>query len=139
MIAIRASLAAACLFCAWPALAQPFGTGPGGMPVGSSMAGAPLYGAPARPAPAVPGARVFGDTAEERAWLRRGGRPYDDSHLRPDLPRAKDAPSIQERALQGRSRLDAGRAGVYARSGPAAIGGSAITRPALQAPRRAPR
>ena len=54
-----------------------------------SMAGAPLYGVQPPAAPAVPNAQLFGDTPEERAWLREGGRPYDDRHLRPKVPRVR--------------------------------------------------
>ncbi|MFD2238401.1 hypothetical protein [Aureimonas populi] len=113
------------------AWAQPFESGPPGTVVGTSQSGARVGGAVRLNTPRVPNARVFGDTVEERAW----GRDYDDSHLRPRVPRATADTPIELRAREGSSRLDSGRAGSFAREGPRAIGGSSVTRPALGARR----
>ncbi|HDZ75634.1 MAG TPA: hypothetical protein ENH55_23280 [Aurantimonas coralicida] len=122
----RFALLAALLLPA-PAFAQAFDPGPMGDVPGRSMSGLPIVGAP-RPSagPRIPGARVFGDTAEERAY----GRDFDDSYLRPVVPRfgrGADVPS-ELRAMEGRSDLNSVNAGAFARGGPAAIGRSAVTR-----------
>ncbi|WP_206453118.1 hypothetical protein [Aurantimonas marina] len=109
------------------AFAQAFDPGPMGDVPGKSMSGLPIVGAPRPPAgPRVPGAGVFGDTVEERAY----GRDYDDSYLRPVVPRFRQGANVPNelRAMEGRSDLNSVNAGAFARSGPSAIGGSAITR-----------
>ncbi|HEX2017781.1 MAG TPA: hypothetical protein VGO17_02470 [Aurantimonas sp.] len=116
----------AALFLPSAALAQAFDPGPiGGVP-GGSVSGMRIDGAP-RPAtgPRVPGADVFGDTVEERAY----GKNYDDSDLRPVVPRnGQEGGAIERRATEGRSDLNDINAGDFARSGPNAIGDSAVTR-----------
>lgn len=118
-----ASLLALC-FGGGDALAQAFEPGPPGTPTGSSMSGARIVGAPPLPrGNRIPNARVFGDTAEERAY----GRDFDDSYITPPVPRGiGKAPANAARA--GRSDIDPARAGDFARSGPAAIGRSPVTR-----------
>jgi len=109
------------------AFAQAFDPGPMGDVPGMSMSGLPIVGTPQPPAgPRIPGARVFGDTVEERAY----GRDFDDSYLRPVVPRfGRDADMPNElRAMEGRSDLNSVNAGAFARSGPTAIGRSAVTR-----------
>jgi len=110
-----------------PLAAQPFEAGPPGTVVGSSMSGAPIGGyRPSRPAVAVPGAPVFGDTVEERSW----GRDYDDSHLRPKVPRPDaDGAETRLRAAQGRSTIQSDTAGDFARSDPSVLNQSGVTRP----------
>ncbi|KQT47479.1 hypothetical protein ASG43_10260 [Aureimonas sp. Leaf454] len=117
-----AALAATAL----PASAQAFGPGPAGIPVGSSMAGARIGGAPPpQNNRRIPNADVFGDEAEERAF----GRDYDDSYLRPKVGTFPRDGVTERRAIEGRSSLNGLGAGVFAREGPSAIGGSAVTRP----------
>ncbi|MCQ8783188.1 hypothetical protein [Mangrovibrevibacter kandeliae] len=126
--------AGAALLIAEPALAQAFDPGPPGTVVGSSMAGKRIGPYTPRTQPRIKGARVFGDTVEERAY----GRDYDDSYLTPEIPVFRSQSDRDAlRASQGRSRLDDASAGAYARSGPSAIGGSAITRPGSQRSHRA--
>ncbi|MBO0905657.1 hypothetical protein [Jiella sonneratiae] len=123
-LAIQAAIAAAALG-AVPAVSQPFDPGPQVFVPGQSMAGARIGGAPPRPNVGIPNAKIHGDTVEERAY----GRPYDDSYLRPKIP--KGTPGIEEterRATEGSGRLDDVNAGSFAREGPAAIGSSAVTR-----------
>ncbi|UIJ72298.1 hypothetical protein [Aurantimonas sp. HBX-1] len=123
---IRLALIAA-LLGPGPALAQAFDPGPIGSVPGSSVSGMRIDGAPRRAAgPRVPGADVFGDTVEERVY----GKDYDDSYLRPVVPRggAASGATIERRATEGRSDLNDINAGDFARSGPNAIGGSAVTR-----------
>ena len=108
------------------AAAQAFEPGPPGTPVGSSMAGAKIVGAPKQPrGDQIPNAKVFGDTAAERAY----GRDFDDSYITPKVPRGigKDRTNAA-RAQTGRSNVDPTNAGDFARSGPQAIGKSAVTR-----------
>ncbi|MBB4003315.1 hypothetical protein [Aurantimonas endophytica] len=123
---IRMALLAA-LLAPSPVLAQAFDPGPMGSVPGSSVSGMRIDGAP-RPAagPRVPGADVFGDTVEERVY----GKDFDDSYLRPVVPRGSseaNRDSIERRATEGRSDLNDINAGDFARSGPNAIGGSAVT------------
>ena len=108
------------------AFAQAFGNGPPGTLPGSSMSGARIVGAPPRPrANRVPNARVFGDTAEERAF----GRDVDDSYIRPKVRTGiRSGRSSEETATSGRSELNPINSGAYARQGPAAIGASSVTR-----------
>lgn len=132
MLKQRAAIAAAVVLLAGataaPALAQPFESGPPGTVVGSSMSGARIGGAPAVGGRRIQGADVFGDTVEERAW----GRDYDDSHLRPTVRRPEpDEVPTELRAREGQPALDPLNAGAFARSGPGAIAGSAVTRPSL--------
>jgi len=94
---------------------------------GRSMSGLPIVGALPPPAgPRIPGARVFGDTVEERAY----GRDFDDSYLRPVVPRFGRGANVPNelRAMEGRSDLNSVNAGAFARGGPSAIGRSAVTR-----------
>lgn len=108
-----------------PAMAQPFDPGPGISVPGSSMAGAKIGGAPPRPNIGIRNAPVFGDTVEERYY----GRDYDDSYLRPKIPKgASGAGETARRAIEGKSRLDGIGADSFAREGPGAIGSSAVTR-----------
>lgn len=108
------------------ALAQAFDPGPlvaipGGSAVPDRIGGAPDHLGGVR----IEGGSVFGDTVEERAY----GREFDDSYLRPEVRRgAEDAGGAAARAIEGRSALDPTAAGEFARQGPAAIGGSAVTR-----------
>lgn len=127
---LRSTIGAALLMIAPPASAQPFGPGPAGTVIGSSMTDAPIAGAPRVGGGRIPGARLFGDTAEERAV----GRPYDDGrrNLRVPRPDPEGAP-IELRAVEGRPTLDPLNSGVFARSGPTAIGASPVTRPSLGA------
>lgn len=122
------------LLAASPVLAQAFGPGPMGTVPGSSMAGAPIGGSPRlRPRNQIPNAPVFGDTVEERAY----GREFDDSYLRPVVPRPDlggDETAI--RATRGRSTVEQDNAGAFARSDPSAINQSGVTRP-IAPPRRA--
>jgi hypothetical protein len=106
--------------------AQAFGSGPPGTPTGSSMSGARIVGAPPPlRGNRVPNARVFGDTAEERAY----GKDFDDSYIRPKIRTGvRRGISNEERATAGRSELNPINSGAYARQGPSAIGGSSITR-----------
>ncbi|GGE20585.1 hypothetical protein GCM10011390_44860 [Aureimonas endophytica] len=105
--------------------AQPFDPGPPGIVPGSSMSGARIDGAPAvRRAPRVKGAEIFGDTAAERAY----GREFDDSYLRPRVPREGRERSTESRATEGRSDLNSINAGEFATEGPNAIGASPVTR-----------
>ncbi|HEY9055742.1 MAG TPA: hypothetical protein VIN77_01190 [Aurantimonas sp.] len=109
-----------------PVFAQAFDPGPMADVPGMSMSGARIVGAPPPAGPRIPGAKVFGDTIEERAY----GRDYDDSYLRPIVPRfgqGADVP-IELRAMEGRSDLNSLNAGAFARGGPSAIGRSAVTR-----------
>ncbi|RFC64171.1 hypothetical protein DYI37_07385 [Fulvimarina endophytica] len=105
------------------ATAQPYGPGPAGDLPGTSMADLPIVGAPQR-VPGIPGARIFGDTNEERLY----GKPFDDSYLTPKVIRPDVGNSASRQAIEGRSALGGVAADLYAREGPAAIGGSAITR-----------
>ena len=127
---LQSTIALTALLLATPVLAQPFGPGPAGTVVGSSMADMPIAGAPRVGGNRIPGAELFGDTAEERTV----GRPYDDGrdNLRIPRPDPEGAP-IELRAVEGRSVLDPLNSGVFARSGPEAIGASPVTRPALGA------
>ena len=123
----RFTAAAAFLISCLPAagLAQPFDPGPGFIVPGSSMSGARIDGAPrTRSTPAIPNAPIFGDTAAERYY----GREFDDSYLRPRVPRGAPERSNEETATQGRAELNTINAGEFARSGPNAIGRSAVTR-----------
>lgn len=108
------------------ALAQAFGSGPAGTPTGSSMSGARIVGAPPPlRGNRVPNARVFGDTAEERAY----GKDYDDSYIRPKVRTGlRSGASNEERATEGRSELNTINSGAFSRQGPSAIGRSAVTR-----------
>lgn len=130
MMILRSTIGAAFLAIAAPALAQPFGPGPAGTVIGSSMADIPIGRTPAVGANRIQGAELFGDTAEERAV----GRPYDDGrrNLRVRRTDPEGAP-IELRAVEGRAVLDPLNSGVFARSGPTAIGASPVTRPALGA------
>lgn len=122
----RFALLAALLLPA-PAVAQPFDPGPMGDVPGMSMSDLPIVGTPPPPAgPRIPGAKVFGDTVEERAY----GRDFDDSYLRPVVPRLGRGANVPNelRAMEGRSDLNSVNAGAFARSGPTAIGRSAVTR-----------
>ena len=118
-----------CLAGAPAALAQPFDPGPAGTPVGSSMAGARIGGAPAVPTRGhIPNADVFGDTVEERTY----GRDYDNSYLTPDVPQPDaDGTETELEATRGRSDLNTGNAGAFARSDPSVINESGVSRPAL--------
>ena len=112
------------------ALAQAFDPGPMGDVPGTSASGARIGGAPSRPAgPRIRGADVFGDTVPERAY----GRNFDNSYLKPKIPRtdAADQPSAAERAVEGRSDLNGISAESFARQGPNAAGSSAVTRRSL--------
>ena len=69
-------------------------------------------------------ARVFGDTAEERAY----GKDYDDSYIRPKVRTGlRSGRTNEETATEGRAGLDPINSGAYARQGPSAIGRSAVT------------
>ena len=117
-----------------PAVAQPFDPGPGISVPGSSMAGARIGGAPQKPVVGIRNAPVFGDTVEERYY----GRDYDDSYLRPKIPRnANGTGETERRAIEGNSRLDGIGAGTFAREGPGAIGSSSVTRGRSGGPHRA--
>ncbi|BDA86290.1 hypothetical protein Sa4125_38320 [Aureimonas sp. SA4125] len=106
------------------AAAQAFEPGPPGTPTGTSMAGASIVGAPKLPrGNRIPNARVFGDTAEERAY----GRDFDDSYITPEVPRGIGRKTTNP-ARAGRSDIDPTSAGDFARGGPAAIGQSSVTR-----------
>ncbi|WP_058371597.1 hypothetical protein [Fulvimarina pelagi] len=105
------------------ALAQPYGPGPAGTLPGTSMADIPIVGAPVR-RPGIAGAEIFGDTNAERQF----GKPYDDSYLKPKVPRLEGGNSAAKRAVEGRSDLNSVSAGIFAREGPAAIGRSSVTR-----------
>ena len=105
--------------------AQAFGSGPPGTPTGSSMSGARIVGAP-KPGHGrrIPNAKVFGDTAEERAY----GKDYDDSYIRPKIRTGvRSGRTNEETATEGRAGLDPINSGAYARQGPSAIGRSAVT------------
>lgn len=130
-IAFAALLAAA---SAGPARSQAFDPGPPGTAVGSSMSGARIGGhRPVRTPFAVPNAPVFGDTVEERAY----GRDYDDSTLRPRVPRPDaDGASTRLRAREGSSVIRPDTAGDFARSDPGVLNRSGVTRP-IAAPGRA--
>lgn len=121
-----AALLAGLTFSAGAAQAQAFGSGPPGTPTGSSMSGARIVGQPkVRSGNRVPNARVFGDTAEERAY----GKDFDDSYIKPKVRKGiRSGKSNAERAAEGRSSLDPAAAGAYAVDGPTAIGRSAVTR-----------
>ncbi len=116
------------------AMAQPFDPGPPGTPVGSSMSGAVIPGAPRVRSPlAIPNAPVFGDTVEERQY----GRDYDNSYLKPRIPRPDaDGSSTRLRAREGDPAIGPDRAGDFARSDGSVINESGVTRP-LTPPRRA--
>ena len=103
--------------------AQPLGPGPAGTLPGTSMADLPIIGAP-RGVPGIPGAKIFGDTNAER----RFGKPFDDSYLRPKIVRPDAGNSAARQAIEGRSDLNGVSADIFAREGPSAIGGSAVTR-----------
>ncbi len=122
----RCALLAAFLLPA-SAFAQAFDPGPPAAVPGMSMSGLPIVSVPTPPAgPRIPGANVFGDTVEERAY----GRDFDDSYLRPVVPRfgrGTNGPN-ELRAMEGRSDLNSVNAGAFARSGPTAVGRSAVTR-----------
>ncbi|KAB0679290.1 hypothetical protein [Aureimonas leprariae] len=108
-----------------PALAQPFEPGPTSSVPGSSMAGARIDGAPpTRAGPRIKDAPIFGDTVEERAY----GREYDNSYLRPRVPRPDGERSNEAVATQGRADLNPVNAGEFATGGPNAIGASSVTR-----------
>ncbi|MDY8109017.1 hypothetical protein U0C82_07655 [Fulvimarina sp. 2208YS6-2-32] len=111
--------------CAMPAgtLAQPLGPGPAGTLPGTSMADLPIVGAP-RTRPGIPGAEIFGDTNAERRY----GKPFDDSYLRPKVIRPDAGNSAARQAILGRPDLNGVSAEIFAREGPSAIGGSAISR-----------
>ncbi len=127
-------LALATALLSLPAAAQPFDPGPGISVPGSSVAGAEIGGAPPRPAVGIRNAPVFGDTVEERYY----GRDYDDSYLRPKVPRgAQGTGEAERRATEGNSRLDGISAGSFAREGPGAIGSSSVTRGRSGSPHRA--
>lgn len=110
------------------AQAQAFDPGPRGSVPGSSVSGMRINGAPTPNAGRrIRGADVFGDTVEERTY----GRNYDDSYLKPRVPRPngdETEASIEERAVEGRPDLNGISAGAYATQGPNAIGRSEITR-----------
>ncbi len=122
---IRLALLAA-LLLPGAALAQAYDPGPMGDVPGSSASGMRIGGSPAAPAgPRIRGADVFGDTVTERAY----GKNFDDSYLKPKVPRSRGAqPSTAERAVEGRSDLNGISAGSFARQGPGAVGRSAVTR-----------
>lgn len=108
-----------------PAGAQPFDPGPGFSVPGSSMAGARIDGAPrTRANPRIHQAPIVGDTVEERYY----GRDYDDSYLRPRVPRPGKARSNEATATDGRADLNTINAGEFATEGPNAIGSSTVTR-----------
>jgi hypothetical protein len=107
------------------ALAQPFDPGPTSSVPGSSMSGARIDGAPGtRAGPNIPGADIFGDTVEERFY----GRDYDNSYLRPRVPRGAKERSNEAVATEGRPDLNPVNAGEFATDGPNAIGRSSVTR-----------
>ena len=124
----RAAVAAAFLaltLSGGEAGAQAFGSGPPGTPTGRSMSGARIVGAP-KPAHGrrIPNAKVFGDTAEERAY----GKDYDDSYIRPKVRTGlRSGRTNEETATEGRAGLDPINSGAYARQGPSAIGRSTVT------------
>ena len=122
---IRLALLAA-LLLPGAALAQAYDPGPMGDVPGSSASGMRIGGSPAAPAgPRIRGADVFGDTVTERAY----GKNFDDSYLKPKVPRSRAAqPSTAERAVEGRSDLNGSNAGNFARQGPDAAGRSEVTR-----------
>jgi hypothetical protein len=122
---IRLALLAA-LLLPGAALAQAYDPGPMGDVPGSSASGMRIGGSPAAPTgPRIRGADVFGDTVTERAY----GKNFDDSYLKPKVPRSRGAqPSTAERAVEGRSDLNGISAGSFARQGPGAVGRSAVTR-----------
>lgn len=119
---------AALLLLEEPALPQAFGPGPPGTPVGSSMSGLRIGPQKAPRLRGIPNADPFGDEAEERAF----GKDYDDSYLHPRIGNGRGSVSNEERATEGRSDLNGVNAGAFATEGPAAIGGSAVTRPSLR-------
>ncbi|MEF2553022.1 hypothetical protein VQ042_16910 [Aurantimonas sp. A2-1-M11] len=110
------------------ALAQAFDPGPMGDVPGSSASGMRIGGGQPAPAgPRIRGADVFGDTVTERAY----GKNFDDSYLKPRVPRpgsGEPQPSTAERAVEGRSDLNGLSADSFARQGPNAAGRSAVTR-----------
>ncbi|WP_062210191.1 hypothetical protein [Aureimonas sp. AU12] len=115
------------LAAAGAANAQAFDPGPMGTPVGSSMSGARIGGSkPSRPPLVIQNAPVFGDTVEERTY----GRDYDNSYLKPRIPRPDaDGSQTRLRAAEGRSTIEADTAGDFARSDPSVINRSGVTRP----------
>lgn len=73
--------------------------------------------------------------AEDIARPRAVRRQLDASDIRPDIRTSPPASAGSSRARAGQPGLDRGRAGDFARSGPAAIGASPVTRPSLGARR----
>ncbi|WP_152047229.1 hypothetical protein [Aureimonas psammosilenae] len=107
------------------ASSQAFDPGPGFIVPGSSMSGARIDGAPrTRTTPAIPNAPIFGDTAAERYY----GREFDDSYLRPKVPRLAPERSNEAVTTEGRSDLNIVNSGEFATGGPNAIGSSSVTR-----------
>ncbi|KAA0968626.1 hypothetical protein FPY71_17265 [Aureimonas fodinaquatilis] len=110
-----------------PAIAQIYAPGPIAPPA-QSAAGMRIDGAPSiNRGVDISSPNLDGDTPEKRAY----GRAYDDSYLRQNIPRPRLGTPMELRATQGRSTLNSVNSGYFARSGPAAIGSSNVTRPSL--------
>lgn len=115
-------------FMTTAAQAQIFAPGPGYSVPGSSVSGMRIDGAPppARGNERIRGSDIGGHIVEERVY----GRDYDDSHLKPAIPKGQVSRplSTEELASEGGAKLDGINAGVFARQGPNAIGRSEVTR-----------